>query len=308
MTLMMTGRFPIAEITPTLACGEHPAKAVVGELVPIGAVAFREGHDVLGCNVVWRGPDRAPRPFTRMAPGLDDGWHATIQPDAVGEWIFTVEAFADPYLTWRDAVTKKMDAGQASRELENDLLVGASVLDRAKVPAEHAKAVAEAAGALRDRTLPLGERIFPALDLAELLWEYPVRDLVTAGPARSIWVDRPRALFSAWYEFFPRSEGAVVDRIGRPIKHGTLDTAARRLAGVGAMGLDVVYLPPIHPIGRINRKGRDNALAARREDVGSPWAIGSADGGHDAIHPDLGTPESFRQFVAKAGELGLEVA
>jgi starch synthase (maltosyl-transferring) len=308
MTLMMTGRFPIAEITPTIACGEHPAKAVVGELVPIGAVAYREGHDALGCDVVWQGPDGKPRPFTRMTPDGEDQWHATIRPDAVGEWTFTVETFADPYLTWHNAVTKKMEAGQAGRELENDLLLGAGVLERATVPAGQAKPVVEAAAALRDSTLPFGERIFPALDLAEVLWEYPVRDLVTAGPARSIWVDRPRALFSAWYEFFPRSEGAVVDRLGRPIKHGTFDTAANRLPGVAAMGFDVVYLPPIHPIGRINRKGRDNALAARREDVGSPWAIGSAEGGHDAIHPQLGTVESFRRFVAKAGELGLEVA
>ena len=99
MTLMMTGRFPIEEITPTLDCGEHPAKAVVGELVPIGAVCYREGHEALGCNVVWRGPDAAARPFTRMTPGDSDRWHTTIRPDAVGAWTFTVEAFADPYLS-----------------------------------------------------------------------------------------------------------------------------------------------------------------------------------------------------------------
>jgi starch synthase (maltosyl-transferring) len=308
MTLMMTGRFPIAEITPTLACGEHPAKAVVGELVPIGAVSYREGHETVGCNVVWQGPDGVVRPFTRMTPEASDRWHATIRPDAVGTWTFTVEAFSDPYLSWRDAVIKKMEAGQGPKELANDLAVGADVLERADVPAVLARDVADAAEALRDETLPLGERVFPALDLADVMWQYPVRDLITTGPIRRIWVDRHRALYSAWYEFFPRSEGAVVDRLGRPIKHGTFDTAARRLAGVAAMGFDVIYLPPIHPIGRINRKGRNNALAARREDVGSPWAIGSAEGGHDAIHPQLGTLESFRAFVAKAHEVGLEVA
>jgi starch synthase (maltosyl-transferring) len=308
MTLMMTGRFPIAEITPTLACGEHPAKAVVGELVPIGAVSYREGHEALGCNVVWRGPDGVVRPFTRMTPDVSDQWHATIRPDTVGTWTFTVEAFSDPYLTWRDAVTKKIDAGQGTTELANDLEIGATVLDRAAVPAKHAQDVADAAAALRDETLPLGDRVFPALDLAEVMWQYPVRDLVTAGPTRPIWVDRQRALYSAWYEFFPRSEGAVIDKLGWPIKHGSFDTAEQRLAGVAAMGFDVIYLPPIHPIGRVNRKGRNNALAARREDVGSPWAIGSAEGGHDAIHPQLGTLESFRAFVAKAREVGLEVA
>ena len=308
MTLMMTGRFPIEQITPTLECGEHPAKAVVGEWVPIGAVSYREGHEALGCNVVWQGPDGVVRPFTRMTPAESDRWHTTIRPDAVGTWTFTVEAFADPYLTWRDAVTKKMEAGQGGNELANDLAIGADVLERAQVPAVLAKDVADAAAALRDDTLPLGERVFPALDLADVMWQHPVRELVSTGATRSIWVDRQRALYSAWYEFFPRSEGAVVDRLGRPVKHGTFETAAQRLPGVAAMGFDVIYLPPIHPIGRINRKGRNNALAARREDVGSPWAIGSADGGHDAIEPQLGTLASFRAFVAKAHELGLEVA
>src|SRR5215831_4761169 len=129
----MTGRFPISAMTPTLACGEYPAKAVVGEHVPIGAVAFREGHDALGVNVAWQGPDGAPRPFTRMTPADpgNDEWVATIAPDAVGEWTFTVEAFADPYVTWRNAVMKKLEAGQGLKELGNDLDRGADLLDRA---------------------------------------------------------------------------------------------------------------------------------------------------------------------------------
>src|SRR5258705_2614719 len=283
MTLMMTGRFPIQEITPTRECGEHPAKAVVGELVPVGAVSYREGHDALGCNVVWQGPNGQARPFTRMTPGDSDHWHTTIRPDAVGTWTFVVEAFSDPYLTWRDSVTKKMDAGQGSRDLVNDLAIGADVLDRAKLPAEHAPELAEAIVALRDHTLPLGERVFPALDLADIMWQHPVRDLATTGPTRRIWVNRQRALYSAWYEVFPRSEGAVVDALCRPIKHGTFDTAAERLPAVAEMGFHVVYLPPVHPIGRINRKARTTALAARRLDVASPWAIGSVDGGHYAL-------------------------
>jgi len=126
MTLM-TGRIPIDEITPTLACGEYPAKAVVGELVPIGAVSYRDGHGAIGCNVSWRGPDGQDRPFTRMAsagPGTDR-WTATIRPDAVGTWTFTVEAFADPYLTWRTAVVAKLEAGQGPRELANDFAMRA---------------------------------------------------------------------------------------------------------------------------------------------------------------------------------------
>ncbi|HLT11276.1 MAG TPA: alpha-1,4-glucan--maltose-1-phosphate maltosyltransferase [Micromonosporaceae bacterium] len=306
----MTGRIPIEEIKPTLSCGEHPAKAVVGELVPVSAVAYREGHEAMGCNVVWRGPDGAVRPFTRMelvAPGTDR-WRALIRPDAVGMWTFTVEAFADPYLTWREAIVKKMDAGQGAKALANDLAIGAMVLDRAVVPDGRVQDVKAAAAALRDTSLTLPERTRPALELADLLWQHPVRELVTAGPTRSIWVDRKRALFSAWYEFFPRSEGAEVDSSGRPVRHGSFMTAAQRLPAIAQMGFDVVYLPPIHPIGRINRKGRNNALVARPEDVGSPWAIGSREGGHDAIHPQLGTAADFRRFIQRARELGMEVA
>jgi starch synthase (maltosyl-transferring) len=304
----MTGRFPIEDIAPTVHGGEYPAKAVVGELVPIAAVSYREGHGALGLNVVWQGPDGDPRPFTRMTPGTMDHWHTTIRPDAVGPWTFVVEAFADPYLSWRQAVTKKIEAGQGSRELANDLASGAAVLERAVVPDDRAAEVKAAADALRDSSLTLAERAFPALDLHELMWQHPVRELVTAGPARQIWVDRTAALFSAWYEMFPRSEGAEVDRTGAPVKHGTFATASRRLPEIAAMGFDVVYLPPIHPIGRIHRKGRDNALVARPDDVGSPWAIGSDEGGHDAIHPRLGTAADFRSFVATARSHGLEVA
>jgi starch synthase (maltosyl-transferring) len=308
----MPGRFLIEDITPTVDCGRYPAKAVVGERVPVSAVAFAEGHAALGCTVAWQGPDGAARPFTRMRPGQpgSDRWHAEIRPDAVGEWTFTIEAFLDPYRQWRDAVTKKVDAGQGATDLANDLTEGARTLDRAAMlaPAGERDRVRAAAEALRDRDRPLPQRLAGALDLADLLWEYPVRDLVTTTDPHRLWVDRPRALFSAWYEFFPRSEGAEVDAQGRPVRHGTFATAAKRLPGVAAMGFDVVYLPPIHPIGRVARKGRNNALAAQPGDVGSPWAIGSSEGGHDAIHPKLGTLADFRAFVAEANRLGLEVA
>jgi len=308
----MTGRFPIEEITPLLACGEHPAKAVIGEVVPISAVSYREGHDALGCNVVWSGPDGEARPFTRMTPGEPgtDRWHASIRPDVVGFWTFTIEAFGDPYLTWRNATLKKIEAGQGAKDLANDLALGAQVLDSAAktVPSADSQAVMDAADALRDESRPVAQRVYPALELADLLWEHPVRDMVTSSRPGRLWVDRRRALFSAWYEFFPRSEGAEVDNLGRPVKHGTFATAARRLPEIARMGFDVVYLPPIHPIGRVNRKGRNNALVARKDDLGSPWAIGASEGGHDAIHPRLGNAEDFRRFVKQARTAGLEVA
>ncbi|MBF5030943.1 DUF3416 domain-containing protein [Micromonospora sp. ANENR4] len=308
----MTGRFPIEDVSPVVSCGRYPAKAVVGEVVPVSARAYREGHDALGCNVVWLGPDGAARPFTRMRPGEpgQDRWHATIRPDAVGLWRFAVEAFQDPYLTWQNAVTKKLAVGQGAAELANDLAEGVRVLTAALdlVPKVDRDRVREAVRALADDGLDLPRRVSAALDLAGLLWEHPVRELVTTGEERTLWVDRPRALFSAWYEFFPRSEGAVPATVDAPARSGTFATAIERLPGVAAMGFDVLYLPPIHPIGRVNRKGRNNALTAGPDDVGSPWAIGAAEGGHDAIHPDLGTPEDFRDFVAAAAEQGLEVA
>ncbi|MFE9917242.1 maltotransferase domain-containing protein [Micromonospora sp. NPDC005553] len=302
----MTGRFPIEDVSPVVSCGRYPAKAVVDEPVPVSARAYREGHDALGCNVVWQGPDGVARPFTRMRPGEpgQDRWHATIAPDAVGSWTFSVEAFQDPYLTWQNAVTKKIAAGQGPEDLANDLAEGARVLAAAQglVPAADRPRVADALTALVDTDLPLAQRVGPALALADLLWEHPVRELVTAGDTYSIWVDRKRALYSAWYEFFPRSEGAVGGR------SGTFATATERLPGVAAMGFDVLYLPPIHPIGRVNRKGPNNALTAGPNDVGSPWAIGAAEGGHDTIHPDLGTPADFRAFIQAAAAQGLEVA
>jgi len=305
-----TGRFPIESVTPVVDCGAYPAKAVVGERVPVSAVSYREGHDALGACVLWWAPDGTARPPVRMAPGEPglDRWHATVLPDATGQWAFAVQVFGDPYLTWRDTVLKKVDAGQGVRELDNDLAFGALVLDRAakEVPDAQADLVTRAATALRDPALALGARIGPALDLAGLLWANPVQDLVTTGERYRLWVDRPRALYSAWYEMFPRSEGART--VGRTTRHGTFGTAARRLPAIAEMGFDVLYLPPVHPIGRVNRKGRNNALAAAPGDVGSPWAIGSAEGGHDAIHPQLGTLADFRSFVAQAQRAGLEVA
>ncbi|HEU4348103.1 MAG TPA: alpha-1,4-glucan--maltose-1-phosphate maltosyltransferase, partial [Actinoplanes sp.] len=308
----MTGRFPIEDITPSVSCGRYPAKAVVGELVPVSAVSYREGHNALGVNVVWQGPDGQATPFTRMRPGTPglDQWHATIKPDAVGRWTFTVEAFDDSYLTWRNAVVKKIGAGQGLEDLANDVAEGAEVLDLAAklVPEADQDRVRDAAAALRDEQRSLFARVSPALELEELLWHHPVRHFITTSRSYAIWVDRKRALFSAWYEYFPRSIGAEVGPEAVPIKHGTFRTAMDRLPAVAEMGFDIVYLPPIHPIGRVNRKGRNNTLVARPDDVGSPWAIGSDEGGHDAIHPQLGTLEDFRAFVAATRELGMEVA
>ncbi|WP_027345079.1 alpha-1,4-glucan--maltose-1-phosphate maltosyltransferase [Hamadaea tsunoensis] len=298
------GRLAIESITPTVHNGQLPAKAVPGELIPVSAVAYREGHDAMGCFVVWRGPDGTVR-RTRMNAQGDDTWHAAITPDQEGRWTFQIEAFSDPFQTWSNAVRKKIEAGQGPEDLRNDLATGVKILHRAPMPEPRITAAIEA---LEAADMPLGVRVSPALGLHDLFWANPVTELTTRSAEREILAERERALFSAWYEFFPRSEGAVVDADGRAVRHGTFRTAADRLPGIARMGFDIVYLPPIHPIGRTHRKGRDNALVAEPADVGSPWAIGAAEGGHDAIHPELGTLDDFRWFLGQARENGLEVA
>jgi len=307
----VTGRLGIDDVAPVVSCGAHPAKAVVGEMVPIAATVWREGHDAVAATVVWRGPgERTGAMQVPMSEGAaPDRFHALVTADRPGTWTFRVDAWSDPVSTWRHAVEVKAGAGQSAAELANDLETGARLLERAaRVVAKEGRVrVLAAATALRSDA-PLTQRLAPALsaEVTELLRRHPVRDLLTRGKPYQVLVDRPRALFGSWYEFFPRSTGGV-DADGRAV-HGTFATAAAELPRIADMGFDVVYLPPIHPIGQVNRKGPNNSLAAGPDDVGSPWAIGSAHGGHDAVHPRLGTLADFDAFVARTTELGMEVA
>ncbi len=297
---------------------EFPARAVVGERVPISAIVFREGHDAVGASVTVRGPDGRKNGTSTMVPGAPgtDRWHATLVADRPGAWSFTIEAWSDPFATWHHAITTKIEAGQGADDLANDLAIGAHLFDRlakAFPRAERARAMASAR-ALRDASLDLAHRVAPALQdqLQDLVARFPLRDQVVSSPRYPLWVDRPRALFGSWYEFFPRSIGAELagDPLApaRPARHGTLKEATEHLDYVASLGFDVVYLPPVHPIGEVNRKGPNNSLVAAPWDVGSPWAIGSRDGGHDAIHPELGTMADFTALVRRANELGIEVA
>jgi starch synthase (maltosyl-transferring) len=308
----VSGRIGVDEISPVVGCGRYPSKAVVGEHIPVRATVWREGHDAVGATVVWTGPDGRTK-LIRMAPlekGFDT-WQATIVPDKPGMWTFRVDGWSDPWQTWRHAVQAKLDAGQGADELANDLEIGARLLDwasRRPKQRRNSATLAEASAALRDPAATLGERVTPALTgtVHRIMHDEPVRELITRGPKHNVWVDRKRALFGSWYELFPRSTGGW-DSTGRAV-HGTFITAAKELERIAAMGFDVVYLPPIHPIGLVNRKGRNNTLTAGPDDVGSPWAIGSAQGGHDAVHPDLGTIDDFDTFVARTKQLGMEVA
>jgi starch synthase (maltosyl-transferring) len=308
----MIGRIPITDVSPTVECGRWPAKAAVGETVPITATVFREGHDMVAADVVAIGPDGKQRPFNRMVKLPDEGgtdrWATELTVDAEGMWTFRVEAWSDPIGTWRHDAEIKIPLGQ---DVELVCETGARLHERAAAgaPKPSRAAIQKAVQALRDTDRSPEDRIGPALDadLVAVVDAHPVRELVTATEDHQLLVERERARFSAWYEFFPRSEGAHQREDGTWVS-GTFRDAARRLPAVKEMGFDVVYLPPVHPIGTAYRKGRNNSLTPEPGDPGSPWAIGAETGGHDAIHPDLGTFDDFDTFVAEARANGLEVA
>ncbi|MFD5424072.1 alpha-1,4-glucan--maltose-1-phosphate maltosyltransferase [Streptomyces sp. NPDC127084] len=309
----MIGRIPVLDVRPLVDLGRRPAKAVAGETFQVSATVFREGHDAVAANVVLVDPHGRPGPWTPMrelAPG-SDRWGADVTPGSEGRWTYSVEAWSDPLTTWRRHASIKIPAGI---DVELVLAEGAELHERAAagVPkTDGREAVLAAADTLRDECRAPGERLAAALaaEVAEVLARHPLRELVTTGGPLPLQVERQRALFGSWYEFFPRSEGArpADGEHGKPVS-GTFRTAAQRLPAIAAMGFDVVYLPPIHPIGTTFRKGPNNSLEAGPGDVGVPWAIGSPEGGHDAVHPDLGTIEDFDAFVRCARELRLEVA
>ncbi|HET6911129.1 MAG TPA: alpha-1,4-glucan--maltose-1-phosphate maltosyltransferase [Mycobacteriales bacterium] len=305
----MIGRIPITDLRPLVDCGRWPAKAAVGETVPVSATVFREGHDLVAANVVAIDPDGKTRPFNRMRKlpdiGRTDRWETELVVDREGLWTYRVEAWSDPIGTWRHDAEIKIPLEQ---DVELVCETGARLFERAaeNAPKPSRAAILKAVEALRDADRSPHDRIGPALDpdIVAVVDAHPVRELVTKSEDLQLLVERERARFSSWYELFPRSEGASLD----PPRSGTLRTAAARLPAVAAMGFDVVYLPPIHPIGTAFRKGRNNTLTPESGDPGSPWAIGAAAGGHDAIHPDLGTLDDFDAFVAAAKDSNLEVA
>ncbi|MZD09103.1 DUF3416 domain-containing protein, partial [Streptomyces sp. SID5785] len=307
-----TGRIPVRDVGPAVDRGRRPAKAVTGETFQVTATVFREGHDALAAGVVLRAPDgtRRPRvPMRELAPGTDR-WGADVTPDAPGAWTFAVEAWGDPVATWRHTAGIKVPAGlDTELVLEEGALLHERAAARAALTRSARAALRGATDALRDPSRTPAARLAGALtpEVDAALARYPVRELVTRSPELPLLVERERALVGSWYEFFPRSEGAVVEP-GRPPVSGTFATAAERLPAIAAMGFDVVYLPPVHPIGTTHRKGPDNSLPPGPHDVGVPWAIGSPEGGHDAVHPDLGTLDDFDAFVTRATGLGLEIA
>ena len=294
----MLPRLTIEDVRPSTPAG-MPAKAVVGERVPVGAAIYRDGHDVLAARVRWR-PARTKEwhtsPLQVVEAGLDQ-WAGELVVDTIGDHELQIEAWTDRFATWRhDAEIK---ASVDDPDLEVVVEEGARLLDRLarRVDKQGRSSVTAAATKLRDVSLPLDERLTGGLDdhVASLVSAVPDPRDLTRTESLPLWVDRPRAREGAWYEMFPRSEGG-------------LDAASKRLPDIAAMGFDVAYLPPVHPIGQTFRKGRNNTIGAGPDDPGSPWAIGNADGGHLAVAPELGTIDDFDTFVDRARAVGLEVA
>ncbi|MCT9820289.1 DUF3416 domain-containing protein [Microbacterium sp. W1N] len=296
---------------PSVPGGRFPASAFVGEAVPFQVTAFREGHDLIGVHVRLTSPSGA-QTLHRLTP-LGDGfdrWRVLVAPLEQGLWTFRFEAFADDVATWEHAADLKIAAGVDTALMRESgaLLFDRAVAEPSRPDAEKA-ALTAAAERLRSDAVSDAAALEIVRDpaLAAVFAARPLQSLVTIGDEQQLLVERERAGVGAWYEFFPRSEGARRSADGT-IVSGTFRTAARRLPEVAAMGFDVLYLPPIHPIGVTNRKGPNNTLVAGAADPGSPWAIGAAAGGHDAVHPDLGTLADFRAFVRAATAAGLEVA
>lgn len=304
-------RIPILDPQPRLEDDRWPAKAFVGEVVPFAATAFREGHDLIGVDLLLTSPAEAESEhrMSLLATGTDR-YGRLVLLDAEGDWTYRIRAFADDWATWLHTAEVKIPAGL---DIEVTFALGAGLLrtgadDETRPPAER-ELLADTASRLADTDLPADERLAAATDSAvhDALDARPVRSLASVSEPRTVHVERTRAGVGAWYEFFPRSEGAVRHDDGT-VTSGSFRTAIDRVPAVAAMGFDVLYLPPIHPIGRAFRKGPNNTLEAGESGPGSPWAIGSAEGGHDAIHPDLGTLDDFRAFHSAVTDAGLELA
>lgn len=326
------GRIAVMDVTPNEESGRFPARVELGEPFKVTAQVFIEGRTKVGATAIvrnHRGKEMQRLPMTCTNPGLDRwevmltcGEHSDVKPwqpefaaikRQLGEWSVTVEGWEDTYKSWlHDAAIKV----KVNDDVENALESGAQLLERwaktadAKLSAAQRKMLVAAAATMKDTSLTPEDRLAAATSepVAQLHLTNPLRDGVSPSQPQRFLVQRPESSFAAWYQFFPRSEGAYVDPETGKIVQGTLKTSVSGLERAKAEGFDIVYLPPIFPIGKTNRKGRNNALEAGPDDPGSPFGIGSEPGGHDTVDPLLGNMDDFKALVAKAHELGLEIA
>jgi starch synthase (maltosyl-transferring) len=295
-------RIVIDDVTPSVDGGRFAAKRVIGEAVVVEADVFSDGHEVLVVGLLWRAGDEREWRRTQMQSLSNDRWQATMLPDRIGRYEFTVEAWVDKYAS----LCRDLEVKRASRaEITIEIAEGEQLLQQAteRTQGNDRKIITSALNWLADASVESSVDILLAPDLREVMQEVEEhRFEFRREPAFPLEVERPQAAYGAWYELFPRSATDTSSR------HGTLTDVIARLPAIQDMGFDVLYLPPIHPIGTTNRKGKNNALRAGPEDVGSPYAIGSSEGGHDAIHPALGNIDDFRRLRAAAVQHGIELA
>ena len=297
MTAVSSHAFHIENVFPSVDCGRFPVKRIVGETVEVWADIYRDGHDVITADLIWR---REPDTDWQRTPMFHDGndrWVGAFQPAAAGLYVYAIEAWTDEFATWRHGYEQKRKAGVAT---DLDAMEGAALLPHALDGGQ--EATVTIAGHCQ-KYLEFGEADLLLKDeLKKAMAEGQPRPDLTRSPLLKLRVERAEARCSAWYEMVPRSQGRVEGQ------HGTWKDCIARIPDIKAMGFDVVYLTPIHPIGRTNRKGRNNSLKAGPDDPGSFYAIGSEQGGHDAVHPELGTLEEFRAFVKACTAAQMEVA
>jgi starch synthase (maltosyl-transferring) len=307
----LINRIPITDISPAVNFGGElvPVKAIAGEVIAVTATIFREGHDAVGAHALLfddKGKEIA-RALMREIWRGGDRFEGTITIPARGEFKYAIEAFDDPFATWEHDSEIKI---AADIDAELCCTIGKLIFEEklSEDPAAK-KLLAPAIKSLTDTSLAPANRFSQATtpEIRAYFSANPLRRLVSLSELIPVRADRDRALVGAWYEFFPRSEGAIVDTHGR-ITSGTFATAAKRIPAIAAMGFDVLYLPPIHPIGNAHRKGRNNTLTPTDTDPGVPWAIGNKEGGHDAINPALGTMSDFETFVSIAKKNNVEIA
>src|SRR5215471_18913900 len=296
-------RVVIERVQPAVDCGRFPIKRVVGDSVTVEADVFADGHDELSCQILFRQENEQEWQSSPMKPLGNDRWSGEFQVSKLGRCHYSVEGWIDRFRTWRGDLVKRINVGQ---DVHVELLIGAQLVEGAVQRASGEDAIRLGQWARTLRQLNDREPAMPAVideELGSLMQRYPDRSLASrCVEDLAVVVDREKARFSAWYELFPRSCSP------QPSRHGMLRDCEAWLPYIASMGFDVVYLPPVHPIGRKYRKGKNNSVTAQPDDVGSPWAIGSIEGGHKAVHPELGTLEDFRHFASKAAQHGLAVA
>jgi starch synthase (maltosyl-transferring) len=290
-------RFFFQDVYPSIEEGRFPVKRIQGEPIEVWADVLREGHDVIAAALLWRREGDVRWRREPMRHHENDRWVGSFVPSEAGRYVYLIAAWTDLFATWRREFLLKRDAGQ---NVALEAKEGREVLARVTPRDRKARSLIEAA---RDRFDQTGDpEALLAAAVASAIADHQPRPDLTQSRSFGVIVDRPLARAGAWYELFPRSQSRV------PGRHGTFDDCIARLPELAALGFDVLYFPPIHPIGRTNRKGRNNALSAAPDDPGSPYAIGGPEGGHDAVHPELGTLADFRRLVAACRDLGMEVA